>query len=153
MKGIFNKMLSSYKRSGNGSLNLQDLHNHSANTNSKSSKEEVFVDDNKEGTFLMGKVHHGYFWALAEQNQLLSTVSQNCEKIGISSSGSESISTTSSSSFKPRKERKMSIEDKTDMMLNHVVGLCKEMASISADCALHLIKAELCETNQQLNDQ
>jgi hypothetical protein len=30
-------------------------------------------------------VHHGYFWALAEMNQLSSTVSQNCQKIGISS--------------------------------------------------------------------
>jgi hypothetical protein len=63
MKGIFNKMLNNYKRSGNGSLNLQDPHNHCDNTKSTSTKEEVFMHDNKKATFLMGKVHHGYFWA------------------------------------------------------------------------------------------
>jgi hypothetical protein len=153
MKGIFNKMLSNYKRSGNGSLNLQDSHNHSESSKSKSNKEEVFVDDNDKATFLLGKVHHGYFWALTEENQLLSTVSQNCQKIGISSSGSESISTTSSSSYSKRKERKMNIEDKTDLMINQVVGLCEEMATINTDRALHLLKIELCESKQQLNDQ
>jgi hypothetical protein len=143
MKGFFNKMLSNYKRSGNGSLNLQDSHNHSESSKSKSNKEEVFMDDNDKATFLMGKVYHGYFWALAEENQLSSTVSQNCEKIGISSSGSESISTTSSSSYSKRKERKMNIEDKTDLMINQVVGLREEMATINADRALHLLKVEL----------
>jgi hypothetical protein len=153
MKGIFNKMLSNYKRSGNGSLNLQDSHHHSESSKSKSTKEEVFVDDNDKATFLMGKVHHGYFWALAEENQLSSTVSQNCQKIGISSSGSESISTTSSSSYSKKKERKMNIEDKTYLMINQVVGLREEMATINADRALHLLKVELRETKQQLNDQ
>jgi hypothetical protein len=67
-------------------------------------------------------VHHGYFWVLAEMNQLSSTVSQNCQKLSICSSGSDSISTTSSSSMKPKKERKKNIEDGTEMMLNQVVS-------------------------------
>jgi hypothetical protein len=104
--------------------------------------------------FCLGKVNHGYSWALVEMNQLPSTVSQNCQKIGISSSGSDSISTTSSSSMRrPKKERKMNIEDRTEMMLNQVVSLHKEMAMINADHAQHLLKVEFHETNQQLNDQ
>jgi hypothetical protein len=49
MKGTFNKMISNYSTSGNGSLNLQELHTHCDNKYSKSSNdshEEVFVDNN-----------------------------------------------------------------------------------------------------------
>jgi hypothetical protein len=68
-------------------------------------------------------------------------------------SGSDNISTTSSSSLKPKKERKINIEDQSEMILNQVVSLYKEMATINTDHAQHVLKVELCETNQQSNDQ
>jgi hypothetical protein len=152
MKGTFNKMLSNYKTSRNGSLNLKDSHKHSDNSDGDKNEEE-FVDENEKTKFCLGKVHHSYFWALAEMNQLTTTVSQSCNKIGVSTGSNSTISSTSSSTIQIRKERKMNMDDRTEMMLNQVVSLCEEMANMNNDRSLHLMKVELRETNQQLNEQ
>jgi hypothetical protein len=154
MKGVFNKMINMYKRSGNGDLNLQDSASNDTNTENKSTgnTNETFTDNSDKQNFCFGVNHYGYFWALAERNQLTSTVSQNCQSIGVSSFGSASISSTISTSPSKQKLKKLKMEDKTDEMISVVMGLREEMSSATHERSILLLKIELRETNQQHND-
>jgi hypothetical protein len=157
MKGTFNKMINMYKRSGNGDLNLQDSASHSSHTKNKSKEnnEELFTDNSDKQNFCFGVIHYGYFWALAERNQLTSTVSQNCNSIGVSSFSSSSISSTSNTTIESpskKKLKKLKMEDKTDEMISVVRGMREEMSTASHERAILLLKIELRETNQQHND-
>jgi hypothetical protein len=102
MKGIFNKMINIYKRIGNGDLNLQDSDSHKANTKTRSGSytEEEFTNNSDKKIFCYNTVNYGYFWALAERNQSTSTVSQNCNSIGVSFGDSNTIS------FQQRRDKK-----------------------------------------------
>jgi hypothetical protein len=157
MKGIFNKMINNYKRSGNGDLNIQDSSLNDSDTKNKSegNTEDQFTDNSDKQNFCYGVIHYGYFWALAERNQLTSTVSQNCNSIGVSSMNSSSISSTSTTNIDSQSKKtksKMNQEDKTDKMISVVMGMREEMNSATIDRAILLLKIELRESNQQHND-
>jgi hypothetical protein len=156
MKGVFNKMINNYKRSGNRDLNIQDLVSHGGDTKSKSkgNNENDFTDNSDKQNFCFKTTHYSYFWALAERNQFTTTVSQNCNSIGLSSAETTEIlmtSTSTSSSPSKKKQKKMNIENKTNEMISVVKGMREEMNTVSKDRAILLLQIELRETNQQHN--
>jgi hypothetical protein len=96
-----NKSIAFYKRSGNGTGNLKEQSVNSTSTSSGPSTNENIVDDNRSS--FISNLHVGYFWALSEVCGLTNNISQNCSKIGISSTSTMSSSTTSSSAHKGKK--------------------------------------------------
>jgi hypothetical protein len=150
MKGVFNKMINMYKSSGNGDLNIQDSVSNGSDTNNKSkgNSDDNFTDNGDKQNFCFNSANYGYFWALAEWNQLTNTVSQNCNSIVVSSAESSDISMTSNStttSPSKKKQNKMNIEDKTDQMISAVMGIREEMKTVTSDHVILLLKIELWE--------
>jgi hypothetical protein len=103
VKGELNKSIAFYKRSGNGTGNLREQSVNSTSTSSGPSTNENIVDDNRSS--FISNLHVGYFWALSEVCGLTNNISQNCSKIGISSTSTMSSSTASSSMRRGKKSR------------------------------------------------
>jgi hypothetical protein len=101
VKGKLNKSIAFYKRSGNGTGNLREQSVNSTSTSSGPLTNENIVDDNRSS--FISNLHVGYFWALSEVCGLTNNISQNCSKVGISSTSTMSSSTASSSMHKGKK--------------------------------------------------
>jgi hypothetical protein len=66
MKGVFNKMINNYKRSGNGDLNIQDSVSYGGDTKSKSkgNNENDFTDNSGKQNFTFKTTHIGCHYHL-----------------------------------------------------------------------------------------
>jgi hypothetical protein len=82
IKGELNWVIAGWRKSGNGSMNLEVATSISPHMSSN----EIISDDTK-GKFIQ-YLHVGYFWGLSEKCGLTDSVSQNCSRIGFSSTDS-----------------------------------------------------------------